>query len=190
MKKVLLFWVMLLLAGSMYAQSAAEDVKGFQWGVSARAEFVNWVHSQISANLSLGYRFDRRNYVGVRTGYAFKGKTYVDADPGTYYYRGIPAIAEYTHYFPVGRTKMHSIFLGAEGGCTFAHYYNGFGCTWEETEGATQRRQVYNTTPVTKVIPFAGVKSGLDFNIADFTHLQFGIIVSYWGYGVMAGLTF
>ena len=41
-----------------------------------------------------------------------------------------------------------------------------------------------------KVKVKAGIKAGLDFNIANFTHLQAGIIISYIGYGLSAGLTF
>ena len=188
---------MALLAGGAFAQTGnelpekevqpqTEKVKGFQWGVSARAEFVNWFNSQASANLSLGYRINRRNYVGVQSGFIFKGKTYVDADPGNYYFRGVPILAEYMHYFPVGRTKRHSIYLGLEGGGAIAHYYNGFGCTWDNEH----KTQIYNTTPVNKTHPYIGMKTGLDFNIADVTHLQLGIIISYFGYGVSAGFTF
>ena len=191
MKKILLIMAMILLTSGAYAQTeetAAKknEVKGFQWGVSARAEFVNLFNSQASANLSLGYRIDRRNYVGVQSGFIFKGKTYRDADPGNYYYRGIPLLAEYTHYFPVGRTKMHSIYAGLEGGGAIAHYYNGFGCTWDNEH----KTQIYNTTPVNKTHPYIGMKTGIDFNLADVTHLQLGIIISYIGYGVSAGLTF
>lgn len=184
MKKALLIIATLILTSSAYAQTK-EEVKGFQWGVSARQEIFNLTNSTASANLSLGYRINRGNYVGVRSGYIFTGHTYVDADPGTYYFHAIPAVAEYTHYFAIGKAKRTSIILGAEGGWVFANYYNGFGCTWDDNH-----HQVYNTDPVDKTIPYVGIKTGLDFDIADFTHLQFGIILNFVGFGVMAGLTF
>ena len=184
MKKALLIIATLILASSAYAQT--NEVNGFQWGVSARQEIFNLSSSAASANLSLGYRINRGNYIGMRGGYVFTGHTYVDADPGTYYFHGIPAVAEYTHYFAIGKAKRTSIILGAEGGWIFANYYDGFGCTWDNEH----LRQVYNTDPVDKTIPYVGLKTGLDFNIADLTHLQLGIILNYVGFGVMAGLTF
>ena len=186
MKKALLIIATLILTSGAYAQT--KDVKGFQWGVSYRQEIFNLAHSQASANLSLGYRINRGNYVGVRSGYVFKGHTWIDADPGKYVYSGIPAIAEYTHYFPIGKARRHSIFAGAEGGWVFANYYKGFGISSREEGGS--HTIVYNTDPVDKTIPYVGIKTGLDFDIADFTHLQFGIILNYVGFGVMAGLTF
>ena len=184
MKRILLVFAALILACS--AQAQTKDERGLQFGVNYRAEFVNLVHSQQSANLSLGYRINKGNYVGLQSGYAFKGSTYVDADPGEYAYRGIPLRAEYTHYFFLGKARRHSIYAGAEAGGIFANYYKGFGCTWDDAH----KQQIYNTTPVNKVIPYAGIKAGLDFNIANFTHLQAGIIISYIGYGLSAGLTF
>ena len=184
MKKLLVIMAAMLLTCSAFAQD--KEVKGLQFGVHYRTEFVNLVHSQESANLSLGYRINRGNYVGLQSGYVFKGSTWIDADPGKYAYRGIPLRAEYTHYFGLGKTRRHSIYAGAEAGGIFANYYKGFGCTWDDAH----KQQIYNTTPVNKVIPYAGIKAGLDFNIANFTHLQAGIIISYIGYGLSAGLTF
>lgn len=182
MKRILLVFAALILACS--AQAQTKDERGLQFGVNYRAEFVNLVHSQQSANLSLGYRINKGNYVGLQSGYAFKGSTYVDADPGEYAYRGIPLRAEYTHYFGLGKARRHSIYAGAEVGGIFANYYKGFGMIWDGDA------QIPASLAVSKVIPYAGIKAGLDFNIADITHLQAGIIISYMGYGLSAGLTF
>lgn len=73
-------------------------------------------NSKASANLSPGYRINRGNYVGLRSGYILRDIPTVDADPGTYYFHGIPAVAEYTHYFAIGKAKLTSIIVGAEGG--------------------------------------------------------------------------
>ena len=124
MKKLFVIMAALLLTCSTFAQD--KEVKGLQFGVHYRTEFVNFVHQQQSANLSLGYRINRGNYVGLQSGYVFKGSTWIDADPGEYAYRGIPLRAEYTHYFGLGQTKRHSIYAGAEAGGIFANYYKGF----------------------------------------------------------------
>lgn len=184
MKKALLALAALILAFS--AQAQTKDERGFQFGINYRAGFVNWVHTQQSVNLSLGYRINRGNYLGVQSGYVFKGSTYVDADPGDYAYHGIPLMADYTHYFFLGKARRHAIYAGAEAGGIFANYYKGFGAR-RDSEG---KQLVRNTTPVAKTIPYAGIKTGLDFNIADVTHLQVGITLNYIGFGVSAGLTF
>ena len=182
MKKLLVIMAAMLLTCSAFAQD--KEVKGLQFGVHYRTEFVNLVHSQESANLSLGYRINKGNYVGVQSGYIFKGSTYIDADPGHYAYRGIPLRGEYTHYFMLGRARRHSIYAGVEAGGMFVNYYNGFGMIFDGDA------RIPASLAVNKVIPYAGIKTGLDFNIADFTHLQLGITLNYIGYGVSAGFTF
>ena len=182
MKKALLALAALILAFS--AQAQTKDERGFQFGINYRAGFVNWVHTQQSVNLSLGYRINRGNYLGVQSGYVFKGNTYVDADPGDYAYHGIPLMADYTHYFFLGKARRHAIYAGAEAGGIFANYYKGFGMIWDGDA------RIPASLAVSKVIPYAGIKAGLDFNIADVTHLQVGITLNYIGFGVSAGLTF
>ena len=182
MKKLFVIMAALLLTLGAGAQD--KEVKGLQFGVNYRAEFVNMIHSQQSANLSLGYRINKGNYVGVQSGYIFKGSTYIDADPGHYAYRGIPLRGEYTHYFMLGRARRHSIYAGVEAGGMFVNYYNGFGMIFDGDA------RIPASLAVNKVIPYAGIKTGLDFNIADFTHLQLGITLNYIGYGVSAGFTF
>ena len=99
MKKILLIAAMALLAVSTYAQTGAQtdEEKGFQWGVSFRAEYVNFINSHFATNVSAGYRINRGNYVGMQSGFAFRGSTYIDADPGKYVYRGVPLLADYIH---------------------------------------------------------------------------------------------
>ena len=182
MKRILLVFAALILVCS--AQAQTKDERGIQFGINYRAGFINWIHTQQSANLSLGYRINKGNYLGVQTGYVFKGSTYVDADPGDYAYHGIPLTADYTHYFFLGKARRHAIYAGAEAGGIFANYYKGFGMIWDGDA------QIPASLAVSKVIPYVGIKTGLDFNIADVTHLQVGITLNYIGFGVSAGLTF
>lgn len=184
MKRIVTTFLLLLCASGIYAQS--DKYKGFQYGLTFRAEIVDFISSQMSTNLSLGYRINKGNYVGLQSGFVFSGSTYLDANPSTHPYRGAPLLAEYTHYFHLGKSRKHAIYAGAEGGWIIARYYKGFGASWD----SETQHQVYNTNPVTRTLPYVGVKGGLDFNIADVTHLQVGLIMSYPGYGISAGLTF
>ncbi|MBR5736415.1 MAG: hypothetical protein IKX60_06465 [Bacteroidales bacterium] len=191
MKKLLLTVAMVMLACGAYAQTEgnglqSEDVKGFQWGVAFRAEYVNYINGHYATNISAGYRINRGNYVGVQSGFAFKGSTYIDADPGRYEYRGVPLLADYIHYFPLGKAKSHSFYAGSELGFLFAHYYEGFGATVDREKQTFVR----NTTPVTRTYPYIGVKTGLDFKLGDCLHLQIGTMMSYFGFGAAAGITF
>ena len=93
-------------------------------------------------------------------------------------------MADYTHYFFLGKARRHAIYAGAEAGGIFANYYKGFGMIWDGDA------QIPASLAVSKVIPYVGIKTGLDFNIADVTHLQVGITLNYIGFGVSAGLTF
>ena len=176
---------MALMACGAYAQTEnelpnkevqlqTEDVKGFQWGVGVRFEQVNFVNSHIATNVSMGYRFNRGNYLGLQSGFAFKGNTYIDAEPGNYAYRGVPLLADYIHYFPLGKAKKHSFYAGAEAGFNFLSYYKGF----------------KGSLAVTKSYAYLGVKTGLDLKLSDGLHLQLGTMMSYFGLGLSAGLTF
>ena len=190
---------MALLAYGAYAQTANElpekevqprtaDVKGFQWGVSVRFEQTNFVNSHIATNVSMGYRFNRGNYLGLQSGFAFRGNTYIDADPGNYAYRGVPLLADYIHYFPLGKAKKHSFYAGAEAGSNFVNYYKGFGGTW--VRDGDMITYTPGTLAVNKSYAYLGVKTGLDLKLGDGLHLQLGTMMSYFGLGLSAGLTF
>ena len=52
MKRILLVFAALILVCS--AQAQTKDERGLQFGINYRAGFINWIHTQQSANLSLG----------------------------------------------------------------------------------------------------------------------------------------
>ena len=168
MKRLLLIMALLLLTSSAFAQT--EEVKGIQWGVAYKQELF-FLGQQASVNATAGYRFNRGNYLGFQTGYAFASRSNEFGRSGNYW--GIPLLADYIHYFPMGKTKRNSFFAGVEGG----GYLNGF--TSDYTHKSTS-----------KLVYYACIKNGFDFNIADVTHLQVGVLLSYPGYGVSVGLTF
>lgn len=184
MKRFLLITVLLLLTGSTFGQTAD---KGFQWGVSVKRELLPGT-GQYSVNATGGYRFNRGNYLGFQTGYAFTGKLNggigkgVGGPKGKFW--GIPLMADYIHYFPIGKAQRHSLIAGIEMGAHFRHYPDAV------TGRISPRPSDIITGPVNYTHFYACVKTGLDFNIVDFTHLQIGLLFSYPGIGVSVGFTF
>ena len=168
MKRLLLIMTLLLLTGSAYAQTG--EVDGFQWGVAYKQE-LNYLGRSASVNATAGYRFNRGNYIGFQTGYTFVARSNEMGSSGHHW--GIPLLADFIHYFPMGKKKRNSFFAGVEGG----GYINGF---TPDNNGKSSSTLFY----------YACVKNGFDFNIADVTHLQIGVLLSYPGYGVSIGLTF
>lgn len=167
MKRLLLTIVVLLLAGRAYAQT--EELKGFQWGLAYKQE-IALPDRQASANVTAGYRFNRGNYLGFQTGYVFVGSTREFG--GSRRTWRIPLLVDYIHYFPIHK-KQNSFFTGVEGGGFLTCFYND-----------------YAQKTVTSLDYYACVKNGFDFNIADFTHLQLALLLSYPGIGFSIGFTF
>jgi len=162
MKQIIALFAVLLISSNIYAQN--EDVKGFQWGVSYRLE--GYVGSfEHSAYASFGYRVDNQNYLGIQTGFI------VGRPVGDLYY-GIPLHGDYMHYYAIGEAKKHSLFTGVEVGGHFI-------------------RSTYSESyPANSVDFYASLKAGLDFNMANLTHLQVGLLVGYVHLGISVGFTF
>ena len=176
MKRLLLIMALLLLTCSAHAQT--EEVSGFQWGVAYKQE-LSMLGSSASATATAGYRFNRGNYLGFQAGYAFLPQTKEIGGTEFGQYSGIPLLADYIHYFPMGKTKRNSFFTGIEGGGYIIHF----------SGGPTRWGSVID--PSSSLAYYACIKNGFDFNIADVTHLQVGVLMSYpLGYGVSVGLTF
>jgi hypothetical protein len=168
MKRLFLIMVVMLLSSSASAQT--EEVKGFQWGVAYKQETAV-LGLQASANATAGYRFNRGNYLGFQTGYTFVGSSSEMGSFGRYW--GMPLLVDFIHYFPMGKKKQNSFFTGVEGGGYIIGFYSA-----------------YTQKTFTNFGYYACVKNGFDFNIADFTHLQLGVLLSYPGMGVSIGFTF
>ena len=179
MRRLLLMIAVLLISGSAYAQTG--EIKGFQWGVAYKQE-EGPGFMQASVNATGGYRFNRGNYLGLQSGYAFIGQG-GDYEYGGKYW-GIPLLADYIHYFPIGKAQRHSLIAGVEIGGNFRRYPD----VVIERVGYAPSDVV--TGPANSTLFYACVKTGLDFNIADFTHLQFALLFSYPGLGVSIGFAF
>jgi hypothetical protein len=172
MKRLFLIMTMLLLASSAFAQT--EDPKGFQWGLAYKRDIL-MTGGTSSFNATAGYRFNRGNYLGFQTGFALPSLKKEIGFNRMYY--GIPLLADYIHYFPMGKKKRNAFFSGVEAG----------GYLYVFPAQVINDHQYESSTSLGY---YAGVKAGFDFNIADFTHLQIGALFLYPGLGVSAGLTF
>ena len=174
MKRFFVSVVLLLIAGCIWAQT--DEYSGFQCGVSARMEGIIGSY-WFSGNATLGYRFNQGNYLGLQSGYLMGGGTETQ-------FRGIPVRLDYIHYFPLGAARRHSFILGTEAGGNYMMVRrsgrNYDGSEWKIEPTTSNGFDLY-----------ACAKTGFDFNIADFTHLQ---LAALWifplGLGVSAGFTF
>lgn len=173
-KRILMIAVLLLLTCSAWAQT--DEYRGFQFGVSARMEGVIGSY-WISGNATAGYRFNQGNYLGLQSGYLMGSG--VDLQ-----FRGVPVRLDYIHYFPMGAARRHSFILGAEAGGNYM-------MVQESGRSYDGSKWVIEPRTRTGVDFYACAKAGFDFNIADFTHLQLGVLwILPLGLGVTAGFTF
>ena len=174
LKRNFVIAILLLLAGSSWAQT--DEYRGVQFGVSARME-ANIGSHWVSGNATVGYRFNQGNYLGLLGGYLMGSG--VDLQ-----FSGVPVRLDYIHYFPLGAARRHSFILGTEAGGNYMMVRrsgrNYDGSEWKIEPTTSNGFDLY-----------ACAKTGFDFNIADFTHLQ---LAALWifplGLGVSAGFTF
>ena len=174
MKRFFVSVVLLLMAGCIWAQT--DEYRGVQFGVSARME-ANIGSHWVSGNATVGYRFNQGNYLGLLGGYLMGSG--VDLQ-----FSGVPVRLDYIHYFPLGAARRHSFILGAEVGGNYMMVQES-GRSYDGTQWIIEPRTR------TGVDPYFSAKAGFDFNIADFTHLQLGVLWHFpLGLGVTAGFTF
>ncbi|MBR0533448.1 MAG: hypothetical protein IKH93_03135 [Bacteroidales bacterium] len=167
MKKIILIITALLFAGSVYAQTG--EGKGFQWSVMYRFDWYNWSDTHNAADLSVGYRFSRANYLGFQTGYilssAFHNAPFIKEGDVRPRGAGVPLLLDYTHYYPLGTGGRHSVYVGTD---------IGYLVRFENT----------NTM-------FLSGKLGFDFEFGNMLpHLMVGLQANFWGLGATVGFTF
>jgi hypothetical protein len=157
---------------------AAQNISAsdLHWGAELRYDYFNESETLFSSDVSLGIRFKKNNYLGLRAGLG-KGDTNVDASGGDYDYDAAILLADYTHFFPVGRSRKNSIFVGAEVGPVLHHYTDDF---LPEDRGDYSKNEIS---------PFAGFKLGYDFAVGT-PHIQLGLHLNIIGIGCSAGITF
>ncbi len=141
------------------AQTTEREKSGrFQFGINYRNGITGAYVDEQAVTLSGGYRFNRKNYLGINAGVS-DAEYYNDADGNTYSFTGVPVALDYIHYFPIGKARNHSIFLGGEAGvlCSSKTVTDNLG---EEIGMGTA---------------FLTLKTGVDFKIYKRLHLNCGV---------------
>ncbi len=174
---------MLSLSASAFAENDGhvKTSKGWwQFGVSYRGGSPMIYHSEHAFVAGAGYRFNKKNYLGLNVGAAKAVDTFTGYGPeNDFEYVGCPISLDYTHNFFLGKAKKHSIYLGGEVGGTFS-----FG---QEAEipmlgGPNQVVQLG--------IPVFMVKTGMDFQLYERLHINFGARIGFLGGQGSIGFTF
>ncbi len=161
---------------------ASEARKGWwQFGATARVSNHFFYTNEQSVVLGAGYRFNKKNYLGMNIGVAKASDTYKWDGPGeTFYYTACPITLDYTHNFFLGKAKKHSIYLGAELGGLFSF-------------GQTAMYQPLPDDPYEEVplgSPITNLKFGMDFQLYKKLHLNFGVSAGVLALGAGIGLTY
>lgn len=126
--------ILVLLGLALCALSArAQESKGllgegkYQWGLAAKAESAYLGTGLASVDVMAGKRLDRKNYVGLQTGITRVSADGCDPLSKKEYDFGLPILADYIHYFPIGKKKTNSFTLGAEAGAILVQdLFDGF----------------------------------------------------------------
>ena len=177
MKPSFLFSLLLLavffLSSSSYPCLAQESGR-FQGNIKGSGLGIYWTQHH-TADISLGWRFNDKRYLGIGTGCHWikpfargANEEPLDFD----FVPAIPVFADYVRYFPFARHPQNSFFLGLEGGA--AWYLK-----------ALPENSRY---PNDKLVPYLNGKLGFDFGIGN----RFGINVGLnliWGLGHGVGLS-
>ncbi len=162
------------------ANDTQKAKKGWwQFGVGYRIGSPIIYHNEQAVVLSGGYRFNKKNYLGLNVGVAKATDTYTEYGPQDFDYIGCPITLDYTHNFFLGKARKHSIYLGGEVGGTFS-----FGQTGEIKE----TDDIFRLEPLG--IPVMMIKTGMDFQLYKRLHLNFGVRVGILGVQGSIGISF
>lgn len=119
MKRILSLVAALVLCAAVAPLAQAGDGH-FQGMVKGSGPSIGW-GKHYTSDISLGWRIDRGNYVGLATGMHYvwhpaktTGGAIVENGPMNM----VPLYADYIHYFRLGRS-LSSFFLGMEAGGTY-----------------------------------------------------------------------
>lgn len=165
MKRLIIIMIALLSAGSAYAQT--DEVKGFQVNTTVRYDWYNGNTSFWNAMVSVGSRLDRENYIGIETGFGIHARYSKNI-------KSIPVLLDYIHYYPLGKTDRHSVYLGVEAGAMIQRWY------WQQYPHANHYTEL-----------FTSAKIGFDFALGRRgPHLIVGGQINFWGAGATLGLAF
>ncbi|MCR5130629.1 MAG: hypothetical protein K6C10_04105 [Prevotella sp.] len=158
------------------AEAQTIEYGGMQYGVKVGTSAG--IHcTERHIDVSAGWRFNRKHYLGIGTGYQQTDIT-DDADPtnGNGKVAFIPLYADYTYYLPFNAHSNDSFLLGVEAG---GGYY----------PDKTPCKENYDN----RFSPIIKAKIGLDFHIVKTLNLNvaLGVLISdVAGIGIDIGATF
>lgn len=150
MKQAIIF-LLLILTTPAFAQEEGH----MQFGV--RADLLRLGFNEYDTfNATAGWRFNRRNYLGIGTG-CHVIDVYTDAEPWVDNgpTASIPLYADYVHYYPL-KNDRNSLFIGTEAGMTI---YPGKLPTKDDDN---------------RIDPYCSLKMGWDFTLKNRFGLFFG----------------
>ncbi len=148
--------------------------ESLQFGVNYRIGSPSVFCSEETATISGGYRFNRKNYLGLTLGIS-DAEWYNDAEPADYPFTGYPIALDYIHYFPLGKAKNHSIYLGGEVGILYSNEV---------------AKVEYGDGDVELGSEIIMLKTGMDFRIYKNLHINFGLRIGLLCGGVSCGISF
>ena len=160
MKKILLILSVLLLAGSVSV--LAQDSGHFQGGVKGSAFPGIYWDPHFTADISLGWRFNEKRYLGVGTGCHWLKRASGESGQSNGFVPAIPLFVDYVRYYPFARHPRNAFFLGMEAG------------------GAYYVKDLPLTTDTARMLGYLNGKLGFDFSI--YKNLGFNVGLNLiWG---------
>ena len=120
-----------------------------------------------NACVSVGCRFNQENYLGFETGFGIDIRHPKNIN-------SIPLLADYIHYYPLGKSDRHSVYVGVEAGVMLDYSH------WPQYQHGYLDYML-----------FTSGKIGFDFALGNKgPHLIVGGQINFWGAGATLGLAF
>jgi len=122
MKRILTFVAAILIIAAFSPAASAGNDGHFQGMIKGSGPSVGW-QSHFTSDLSLGWRFNHGNYLGIGSGMHYVYHWHRNSDMGGWMEKGplataLPFYADYIHYFRLGKS-LSSFYLGMEAGGTY-----------------------------------------------------------------------
>ncbi len=153
---------LVMCTASLSAEAQDKQEKGYLQAIVSATDGTVGFNDRITANISVGWRFNRGNYLGIGSGLhwdrQYYGTSYGPAQH-TPWLKSIPLYLDYIHYFNFKNCPWISIYLGQEiGGSYFLDMH----------EGADPERFGY-------LRPYTNTKCGFDIGFNKYVGLDLGL---------------
>lgn len=114
--------VIISLALAFALSAAAQENGHFQGIASGNYKAIGFPQDRhYTADISLGWRFDKGNYAGLGSGLHYLSHTHLNENSKPSrgpFVEAVPLYADYVHYFFFGKS-LFSFYLGMEAGATY-----------------------------------------------------------------------